>query len=158
MKGYQLVLYVHSGAHLGSGSDQDPDTTIPHLCEKLIFLLILFAFVLQGNAIEPDFFGYFEPQLMTFYENNYDKWSNLNSNKLRLDIEAKPSSKVKFGANVNFFNYNGKTAYNLLDYLPPLVAATIQPDTEPYYEIAYEDSIGLDNVSGRKELPTHRLV
>jgi hypothetical protein len=103
----------------------------------------------QGHCIEPDFFGYFEPQMMSFYENNYNKWSNLNSNKLRLDIEAKSGKNIKFGANVNFLNYNGRTSYNLLDYLSPGVAETINPYTDNYYDFAYEDSIGLDNVYAR---------
>ncbi|TKJ37927.1 hypothetical protein CEE37_13260 [candidate division LCP-89 bacterium B3_LCP] len=112
---------------------------------NMIFLSLILVLVALGNCKEPDFFGYFEPQLMTFYSHKSDDWALLNSNKLRLDIEVKPGKKVKFGANVNFYNYYGTTAYNLLDYLSPEITAIAQPH-EQYYEFAYKDSIELDNV------------
>jgi hypothetical protein len=104
--------------------------------------LILAAFRTADGAT-PEIFGYFESQAMGASLHNDNLL--LSSNKLRLDVGGSPSDGVQFGANVNFFNYNGTTRFNALDYLPDRVADQVLPGTEPYYEFTYRDSIGLDN-------------
>lgn len=101
------------------------------------------ALVGQCHALEPTLFGYFEPQLMGAYIN--DEVEFLNSNKLRLDLEAVPTKGVKFGANVNFLVYSGKTSYDIAQYLPEQISAEIPSGEEDSYTLTYEDSIALDN-------------
>ncbi len=112
--------------------------------KKILTLLILLSLTANCSALEPQIFGYFEPQLMSANLNG--DWFTMNSNKLRLDIEAKPAKGVKFGANVNCFTYTGMTSYNLVDYIPWHLAQRIYPYERGEYTFIYADSIALDNV------------
>ncbi|MBN2008909.1 hypothetical protein JW960_06150 [candidate division KSB1 bacterium] len=116
---------------------------------KRILLLIVIAgstHTLRAQSV--DIFGYVEPQLMVARVNGTTY--QLNSNKLRLDLEAKPSDRVTIGANINFLTYHGKTQWSIPDFLPRQIQAEI-PDfkvlgmsIDPYV-LPYNDRQYLDN-------------
>ena len=88
-------------------------------------------------------FGYFEPQLAAAVLDG--ELVQAASNKLRFDLEAAPSDRITFGANVNFIAYHGRTAYRLADYLSDPVAAQLPPGTRDLYVLEFEDDYSLDN-------------
>lgn len=65
---------------------------------------------------QPEFFGYYESELDAIGFGN--KSYVYNYNKLRLDVEARPSDRVQIGANFNVQHYLGKTTWDLFDFLP----------------------------------------
>ncbi len=90
-----------------------------------------------------DLFGYFEPQYMgAVIQGDYIQ---LQSNKLRIDIEASAFDKVTFGANFDFITYHGKTQWNILDYLPEDITSAIPEEFRSYYVLPFENRIFLDN-------------
>lgn len=105
--------------------------------------IILILGAVPCSILAADMFGYYEGQYFGFTLN--DELSQVQSNKLRLDLEQYPSEKVKFGANINFVNHNGTMVFNVLDYLPPEVTAEVAPDDWDDYQFAYSDTIFLDN-------------
>jgi len=76
----------------------------------IIFLFPIIAFT------QVDIFGYYEAE----YDHIQlaDKSYNFGYNKLRLDLESRPGENVKIGANINFLLFNGKTEFNIFDFLP----------------------------------------
>jgi len=110
------------------------------LCLILLFLL---SIPFNSCAQKVDIYGYFEPQLMVVSLKN--EFYQFNSNKLRIDLESDIGDSVTFGANFDFINYSGKTKWNLLDYLPGSVTSIIPPEQESSYNLAYNDSIFLDD-------------
>ena len=111
---------------------------------RFVYVSLILAAVSNSYGFEPRLFGYFEPQLMGGELDG--EFKTLYSNKLRIDIEAVPSTGIKFGANVNYFNYSGETTYSILDYLPYDLTTEVYPGTEDNYRFAFADSIALDNV------------
>ncbi|MFC2081389.1 hypothetical protein ACFLR8_04185 [Bacteroidota bacterium] len=92
---------------------------------------------------EADLFGYFESQYLgAVIKNDYIQ---LQSNKLRVDLEASAFDKVSFGANFDFITYHGKTSWNILDYLPDEITSVIPPEYHEYYVFPFENRIFLDN-------------
>jgi hypothetical protein len=110
---------------------------------RIVIILLLSSLAGSSYALDPDIFGYFEPQLMVSEIDG--EMASLYSNKLRIDLETVPMEGVKFGANINYFNYSGKTSYNLLDYFPEAIRSEVSPGTEDDYSITFTDSIALDN-------------
>lgn len=109
---------------------------------SLIPLLVLgISFELYAQKV--DIYGYFEPQLMAVVIE--DQFYQLNTNKLRLDLESDVGEDVTFGANFDFINYFGKTEWNILDYLPDSISEAIPPGQKSSYSLAYDDQVFLDN-------------
>ena len=109
---------------------------------SLISLFLLgISFELYAQKV--DIYGYFEPQLMAVVIKN--QFYQLNTNKLRIDLESDVGDNVTFGANFDFINYFGKTEWNILDYLPDSVSGVILPEQKSSYNLAYGDRIFLDN-------------
>jgi len=111
--------------------------------KSLIAFVTLLAFPCSLFAQETNFSGYFETQLSFASING--AYEQLNSNKLRVDVEGKPSDKVAFGANFDYITYHGKTEYNLLDFLPKSVSAVVGDALRDMYVMAYENRNFLDN-------------
>jgi len=113
---------------------------------RLLFGLILLMTWGSKNTygqFDVDLFGYFEPQYLgAVIQGDYIQ---LQSNKLRIDLESTVYDKVTFGANVNFITYHGKTAWNVLDYLPSDITSEVPPEYYDYYVIPFENRIFLDN-------------
>ena len=113
----------------------------------IIFMLIIFqSSHVAGQNLE--IFGYFEPQLMGAKLEN--KFYQLQSNKLRIDLQLKASNNVTFGANFDYITYHGKTQWDILEFLPQAAAkeATMLNyfgyEVNPYI-LPYEDRQFLDN-------------
>jgi hypothetical protein len=90
-----------------------------------------------------DLYGYFEPQYAglyldtTYYQSSYGK--------LRIDLASTDVKNVRFGANVIYLNYFGKTSWDLLEFLPDAIASSIPPEQRPYYQFSFKDTLYLDN-------------
>jgi len=106
-------------------------------------LTIIFSLLPLSPAFgqQAEVFGYFEPQLMTakigsdFYQ--------LSSNKLRVDLQLKGSDNFSFGANFDYITYQGKTRWDILEFLPKSVIKEA-PAGNPYI-LPYENRNFLDN-------------
>ena len=107
------------------------------------FLLLFCLWVPLSGQDKVDLYGYFEPQYVGASVNG--SFIQLQSNKLRLDLESKLSNLVTFGANVNFLTYHGTTNWNIPDYLPEQVTSEITPGLEGSYVLSYDNRIFLDN-------------
>ncbi len=110
---------------------------------KFYIALFFLWLPLIAGAGDLDIFGYFEPQYYWFVAD--EQYYQLQTNKLRVDLEGHVSSKVSFGANFNLINYNGIEEFDILDYLPARITSTIPPDQISSYKIAYHDTVFLDN-------------
>ena len=109
---------------------------------SLISLLFL-GMQFELHAQKVDIYGYFEPQLMAVVIK--DNFYQLNTNKLRIDLESDVGDNVTFGANFDFINYFGKMEWNILDYLPDSVSGVIPPEQKSSYNLSYDERIFLDN-------------
>lgn len=107
----------------------------------LLLLLVCWGEPLWAQNVE--LFGYFESQLMgTRIESSF---TQLHSNKLRVDLKADPSDHVAFGANFDYITYHGKTLWNVLEYLPDRVTSEVPAGSEEYYVFPFDDRMFLDN-------------
>ena len=113
--------------------------------KRFICLLVLLWFTLPAVAPAQgvDISGYFEPQYMGLSLNG--KWLQLQSNKLRVDLNSEIADNVRFAANVNFITYHGRKEWDILDFLPKTVTAGIPTAYLPAFQFAYRDSFYLDN-------------
>ncbi|KPJ60821.1 MAG: hypothetical protein AMJ46_05005 [Latescibacteria bacterium DG_63] len=102
------------------------------------------ALLLVGPAysqLQPS--GYFEPQFtITVLD---DEVLELNSNKVRVDLNSEISDGVTFTGNLNFIDYNGLTTWDLLDFLPDNLVARLPEHSLPQYSLNYQDEWKLDN-------------
>jgi len=92
--------------------------------------------------------GYFEPQLMGAMINH--GFIQLQSNKLRVDLEGRVTDQVTFGANFNAVTYHGQTQWPVLDLLPErvreeAVSMTVLGLAVDPYVLPFENRIYLDN-------------
>ncbi len=93
---------------------------------KRLVLLLIAPMVLWA---QPEFFGYFESEadIMQLGGQRY----SFGYNKLRLDVEARPSDNILIGANLTAQSYRGRTTWNLFDFLPEHAWLT-----SPYFDPA----------------------
>jgi hypothetical protein len=110
---------------------------------RLIPTLIVAILASSLTAGELSMYGYFEPQYAVSYLD--DAFIQLNTNKLRIDLSDDLTDDIMFTGNVNFLNYNGKTTWNLLDFLPDRMSDSIPESMIPLYSVSYDDEIDLDN-------------
>ncbi|MCK4857841.1 MAG: hypothetical protein KAT58_07740 [candidate division Zixibacteria bacterium] len=87
--------------------------------------------------------GYFEPQFTGTYLDN--RFRQLNSNKLRIDLSCELTDNITFTGNFNYLNYNGQREWNLLDYLPANLVATVPDSFAWLYSYTCKDEGELDN-------------
>jgi len=106
----------------------------------VISLLLFFA---TGAAQTLDIFGYYEPQYMGVILDN--EYSQLFSNKLRIDLRSDQIDNVTIGANFDYVSYRGRTNWNLLDYFPDKIKIQVAPEFEDNFSYAYKDTVFLDN-------------
>ncbi len=107
----------------------------------LILLLISLSPLTAQDKVE--LFGYFEPQFMGISIQN--QFSQLFSNKLRVDLKWGPLDNITFAANFDFITYHGKTEWNILDYLPSKLTNAVPEDLRPLYVLPFSNRIFLDN-------------
>jgi len=111
----------------------------------------------QSFALESiDIYGYFESQYMGTRLNN--RFHQLYSNKLRIDLTSAISEKIDFGANFNYITYHGKTNWNILEFLSNKIATGISPENQVLYTIPFNDRNYLDNCYIRFALPFSDLT
>ena len=111
--------------------------------KTLLFLLFIALIPAAAWSKDLEIYGYFEPQYFAFTLN--DDFYQMQSNKLRFDLTRSLSAKVRLNANFDFINYNGKTSYNIMDFLPAGIISEIPPEEVPNYELTYKDTMFLDN-------------
>ncbi|MFC2168300.1 hypothetical protein ACFLRW_04880 [Acidobacteriota bacterium] len=107
----------------------------------LIILLLSISPIAAQEKI--DLFGYYEPQFMGI--SIQDQFYQLFSNKLRVDLKWGPLNNITFAANFDFITYHGTTSWNLLEFLPSQVTATIPEILKSVYLIPLSNRIFLDN-------------
>jgi len=117
-------------------------------CYLIFILIALLMLPASGFGQKVEIFGYFEPQLMGAKIKN--EFYQLSSNKLRVDLQFKPSDKVAFGANFDYITYHGKTQWDILEFLPKSVIdeaanpSFLGIDFNPYV-LPFDDRQFLDN-------------
>ncbi|MBN2408043.1 MAG: hypothetical protein JXJ19_10150 [Elusimicrobia bacterium] len=92
-------------------------------------------------AAEADIYGYFEPSYTGL---SADDYSQVSANKLRTDLRLE-KGKMIFEANVNMIQYNGRTRWNALDFVPGKLKNSVPEEYAGNYVFEYEDEIVLDN-------------
>jgi hypothetical protein len=111
---------------------------------KRPFFAAIFIFLVPaGFAQQVELFGYYEPQYTGV--SIQDRYQQLFTNKLRIDMQSSAFDNVKFAANFDFLTYHGQTEWNYLDFLPELIRETAHPSATPDLAFVYGDSIFLDN-------------
>ena len=109
----------------------------------MIYLIIVLFPVIAFTQV--DIFGYYETEYDHIQLAN--KSYNFSYNKLRLDLESRPGENVKISANINFRLFNGKTEFNIFDFLPmdsgEINGETISSLSEPLLDEMYLDNIYL---------------
>ena len=109
----------------------------------MIYLIIVLFPVIAFTQV--DIFGYYETEFDHIQLAN--KSYNFSYNKLRLALESRPGENVKIGANINFRLFNGKTEFNIFDFLPmdsgEINGETISSLSEPLLDEMYLDNIYL---------------
>jgi len=90
-----------------------------------------------------ELFGYFESQIMGASIGG--DFIQLFSNKLRVDLRSELSENITFAANFDYINYQGKTGWDVLDYLPGSISADVPAPLRGAYRMVFEDRHFLDN-------------
>lgn len=104
---------------------------------RLMILLIGFVLTMPLPTLAVELFGYFETQLTGARLKN--QTIQLQTNKLRIDLADDISDEVTFGANFDYITYHGQTEYNVLDYIPEKIAASVPDLLKPYYSLQMGD-------------------
>ena len=99
----------------------------------IIFLLPVLTFA------QVDIFGYYESEhdYLQLQNSNY----NFGYNKLRLDLESRPSDQVMIAGNINFQLYHGKTDWDFIDFIPKSIGTDIGS-----LSFSLKDTLFLDNI------------
>ncbi|MCF6237520.1 MAG: hypothetical protein L3J79_01685 [Candidatus Marinimicrobia bacterium] len=120
-----------------------------------VVLLLVLPIMLWS---QPEFYGYFESEADVMQVGGRSYYFGYN--KMRLDVEARPSDNVLIGANINIQQYWGQTTWNLLDFLPvdiwqPIFQPEFVPDSLWVREMSYtiSDTLLLDNIYMRVSFP-----
>jgi len=104
----------------------------------------LFLFITGINAQENiEIFGYFESQFSG--TSLKGEFFQLFTNKLRIDLQSDVSDRVSVGANFDFITYNGKTDWNILDFLVSDITTDVPAALRQLYSFRFSDEIFLDN-------------
>ena len=109
----------------------------------MICIIIFLSPVIVFSQL--DIFGY--------YESEYDhiqlanKSYNFGYNKLRVDLESRPSGQIMIASNINFQLYHGKTDWDLIDFIPKSIGTDIES-----LSFELKDTLFLDNIYLRASL------
>lgn len=112
--------------------------------------LVIWIFVLGILDLvyaQVEVYGYFEPQYAGLYLDTTYHQSNYG--KVRVDLKSTAVKHVRFGADVIYIMYFGKKTWNVLDFLPEEIAATVPSQVRPYYQWTFQDTFYLDNAYAR---------
>lgn len=117
--------------------------------KSLITCLLIFTFSIQ-NFAQIDMFGYFESEGDYMMFENDDFYFGYN--KFRLDLLGISGKKVEVGTNIIYKNFNGKTIWNLMNFIPEKYC----PITE--YSYTMSDTLFLDNAYLQLEMNNFRMI
>jgi len=109
----------------------------------LMIIVLLPGIFVSGTAQPVEIYGYYEPQYMGVIL-NYE-YSQLFSNKLRVDLQSTEIENVTFAANFDYITYHGRTDWNLLDFFPDDISDQVPSTSKTSYDFSYDDTISLDN-------------
>ena len=117
--------------------------------KSLITCLLIFTFSIQ-NFAQVDMFGYFESEgdYMMFGKDDF----YFGYNKFRLDLLGISGEKVEVDADIIYKNFNGKTTWNLMNFIPEKYC----PITE--YPYTMSDTLFLDNAYLQLEMNNFRMI
>lgn len=90
-----------------------------------------------------ELFGYFESTLLGSELN--DRYFQLTTNKLRVDLKSDLSEHLSFAANFDYITYHGQLSWNILDYLYHDIQSQVSEDQRDLFTIAFQDRTFLDN-------------
>ena len=107
----------------------------------IICVLILSQQLIAQENVEV--FGYFESTLMGSKIDN--KFYQLTTNKLRIDLSSDISNQISFAANFDYITYHGKTSWNILDFLSDDITSAIPVGMRSIYNIPFKNRSFLDN-------------
>lgn len=117
--------------------------------KKNLFTFLILSLLQAGLAFAEEetagnsglsFSGYFENQGYFRYNKNNEKFSILDYNKLRLDIQSNISEKVTFNADLILMTYHGNTNFNVLDFLPESIKASVPEYLSDRFVTSLEDT------------------
>ena len=127
---------------------------------KKFSLLLGSWFLFLGSChlafCQVELYGYFEPQYTTqyidttYYQSSYGK--------LRIDLKDTGIKNVRFGADIVYLNYFGKTTWNILEFLPAALTDSIPPEMLPLYQFSFRDTLYLDNAYVRLSIRRFALM
>ncbi len=107
-----------------------------------LFFLLCCTPLLRAQ-VPVEVFGYFETSAMG--SRIHTRTDQLFSNKLRVDVASDVADHITFAANFDYITYHGTTTWNLMDYLPDHLTATIDREQHPFYTLPFDDRQFLDN-------------
>ena len=91
---------------------------------KFFYILLLIAILAMPlSAQKLDIFGYFEPQFMVMWSKN--KGAQLQSNKIRIDLESQLGDFVTFGADFDIVKYYGTLSWSYYEFLPDEIISSL---------------------------------
>ena len=111
----------------------------------IIFLIPVIVFA------QVDIFGYYESEYDHIQLTN--KSYNFGYNKLRIDLESRPSDQVMIAGNINFQLPHGKTDWDLIDFIPKSIDTDIES-----LSFSLKNTLLLDNIYLRTSFSTFDLT
>ena len=99
--------------------------------------VIIFSPVLTFAKV--DILGYYESEYDYLQLQNSDY--NFGYNKLRLNLESRPSDQVMIAGNINFQLFHGKTDWDLINFIPKSIGTDIGS-----LSFSLKDTLFLDNI------------
>jgi hypothetical protein len=111
--------------------------------KKSLLVIGLYVPALIFSQEPAELFGYFETQVLG--SQIKQEFSQLYTNKLRVDLRSDYFDDVTFAANFDYITYHGKKDWNILDFLAPNVAAEIPAGKESSYVLSFRNENFLDN-------------
>ena len=111
--------------------------------KSVIAVLAVMVGIGSVSGADLELYGYFEPEFSGATVN--DQFLQLNSNKLRVDLSSSLSDQISFTGNVNILNYNGRTEWSLLEFVPERLSEPHRQLAPEAFAYRYEDDAELDN-------------
>jgi len=114
----------------------------------LLFEIVFLPQNTAGLHAQPvDIYGYLESQYTGMYL--YKVYYQFQSSKLRIDLKSTSVAHTEFGADFINLLYCGKRNWNILEFLPDKIVASLPTEMYPLFQFAYEDSFYPDNIYAR---------
>jgi hypothetical protein len=121
-----------------------------NILKYLILIYLLILAIVSQNIAQVDMYGYFESEgdYMMFEKDDF----YFGYNKFRLDLLGISGEKVEVGTDIIYKNFNGKTTWNLMNFIPEKYC----PISE--YPYIMSDTLFLDNAYLQLEMNNFRII